>query len=186
MHFAASPSAPTFGHQLRLWARDAQLLLGLQLDGQPLRVPPGLEAHALAGERGVPVPDVLHYPAPQVPGVRRPVHGRRPLDEADRLAQIGRGHQAPLLRDGHPGARLGLYGLGVKVLVHRPCPRGRRNKGQRGPRIPGNPLGPRIPDSRPQRRLRNSRLPGARSGAQIHLFAQDLRVRLRCVQRVRR
>ena len=59
---------------------EPELLLGLELDGEPLAVPARAEDHVLLEQQGaVAVPKVLHYPPAYVPDVRDAVESRWPL-----------------------------------------------------------------------------------------------------------
>ena len=102
-------------------ALDAELLLRLQLDGQALRVPAGVEHDAGPAHRGIPVPVVLDDAAAQVAHVRRAVHRRRPLDEHDGAprpaARPARGgHLGVRVDAGHAAPDCILYPLGVELL----------------------------------------------------------------------
>ena len=141
------------------------LLLDLDLDGEPVAVPSGLAVHEVAGHRPVPRVDVLEGAGEGVADVRPGVRGRRPVVE-DPL------RRALALRDGAvedvglvPEAQDARLELGEPHLrVHRPEPglvlrhpsasrRAKRlvlaSRGRGGAAVP-----PRLPDA--------SRRPAAR------------------------
>ncbi len=68
---------------LPLVPREAELLLRLKLDREPLAVPPSPEDHVLLGEGAEPIPQVLHYPPANMAYVWDPVESGRALDIAD-------------------------------------------------------------------------------------------------------
>ena len=78
---------------LRL-VREAQLLLDLQLDRQPVAVPAALAGDPLAGHRVVARVDVLEDPGEDVRGVRLPVRGGRALVEAPQRRALALGNLA--------------------------------------------------------------------------------------------
>ena len=102
---------------LCLAAGHTELLFCLQLDWQPLRVPSGVELYVRAAQRAEPVPQVLDYPAPQVPHVRRAVHGGGTLYEPGLFSVFGGLEQ--IRRDvslGQISPHAQFYALGIEFL----------------------------------------------------------------------
>ena len=86
---------------LPLVPREPELLLGLELDREPLAVPAGPEDHVLLDEEGaVAVPEVLHYPAAYVPDVGHAVQGRRALPRSPLGASCPCAFETTLMKSG--------------------------------------------------------------------------------------
>ena len=153
------------------------LLLDLDLDGEPVAVPPGLAVHEVAGHRPVPRVDVLEGAGEGVADVRPGVRGRRPVVEdplgaPPRAARRSGRRRRPRPRSAgcaprargtapsRPPAGTGARPSPSVCLPTCETPRPRLARTRRSPRVP-----PRLPGAsrRPAARGRDHGLPLSRA-----------------------